>query len=91
MAALFNRVTAMQIRLYPGMKCACRHGSTRHSAALTAMTERIAPAPRQWFAAPGCIRPQPAIDPAPGLASRPPSTQPLLECEVQLNIASEMG
>ena len=58
---------AVQIRLNLAMKSARLHGSKRQTAALTAMRKRIAPPPRQWFASPGCIRPQPAIDPATGL------------------------
>ena len=57
----------VEIRVFLGMKSACLHGSKRQTAALTAMAKRIAPPPRQWFASPGCIRPQPAIDPATGL------------------------
>ena len=57
----------VEIRLFLGMKSACLHGSKRQTAALAAMAKRIAPPPRQWFASPGCIRPQPAIDPATGL------------------------
>lgn len=34
------------------------------------MNQRIAPSPRQWFASPVCIRPQPAIDPATGLVEQ---------------------
>jgi len=43
------------------------HGSKRDTAALTAMPDGIAPTPRQGCASPGCKRPQPALDPAPGL------------------------
>ena len=45
----------------------CQHGSKRDTAALTAIGQRIAPTPRQGYASPGCIRPQPALDPATGL------------------------
>jgi hypothetical protein len=49
-----------------GGENACLHGSKRENAALTAMHQRIAPPPRQGCASPGCIRPQPALDPATG-------------------------
>ena len=42
------------------------HGSKRETAALTATPQHIAPTPRRGYAAPGCIRPQPALDPATG-------------------------
>lgn len=49
-----------------GGESPCLHGSKRDTAALTAMLYRIAPTPRQGCASPGCIRPQPALDPATG-------------------------
>jgi hypothetical protein len=42
------------------------HGSKRDTAALTATHQHIAPMPRKGCATPGCIRPQPALDPATG-------------------------
>jgi hypothetical protein len=42
----------------------CLHGSKRETAALTATPQHIAPTPRKGCAAPGCIKPQPALDPA---------------------------
>jgi len=47
-------------------------GCKRRNAALTTMLQRIAPTPRQGCASPGCIRPQPAIDPASGLSFTTP-------------------
>jgi len=44
------------------------HGSKRETAALAAMPDGIALAPRQGCASPGCKGPHPALDPAPGLA-----------------------
>ena len=47
-------------------------GCKRRNAALTTMLQRIAPTPRQGCASPGCIKPQPALDPASGLTFTTP-------------------
>jgi hypothetical protein len=53
-----------RVKLATGMPCL--HGSKRETAALTATPQHIAPTPRKGCATPGCIRPQPALDPATG-------------------------
>lgn len=52
-----------KVRIFDG-KNTSLHGSKHETAALTAMPNCIAPTPRKGYASPGCISPQPALDPA---------------------------
>ncbi|SBT09861.1 hypothetical protein ACCAA_790033 [Candidatus Accumulibacter aalborgensis] len=57
---------AVQTRTNLAAEMLSLHGSKRDTAALTATHQHIAPTPRKGCATPGCIRPQPALDPATG-------------------------
>jgi len=61
---------AVQKRTFLVTKIAGIHGCKRETAAPATMIQCIAPPPRQGSATPGCERPQPALDPAPGLPGR---------------------
>lgn len=65
-SVVLHVLPAVQIRRYLATKSAVLHGCKRETAALTAMRNCIAPTPRQGCASPGCMRPQPALDPATG-------------------------
>jgi len=65
---VFVVLTAVQKRTYLATKIANFHGCKRETAALATMAKCIAPPPRKGSATPGCKKPQPALDPAPGLS-----------------------